>query len=137
MDAFNTYVKSLSVPLKAMFEGFEQFSRDQGDVSKRAVGIIEQAMDILKQELKRKNLSDDARAKVLDYVLHLTSEARIESEKERSFRTRLAQWGAAILAVFVLIGGTVLLVMTLGRYPQVMEKGLELAAIALGKKALA
>lgn len=38
-EAFNTYVKSLSVPLKAMFEGFAQFSADSREVSRSTIDL--------------------------------------------------------------------------------------------------
>lgn len=129
-DAFNTYVKSLSAPLKAMCEGFAQFSSDSKEVSKRTIDVIERAMDILQGELKRENISDDQRREALDQVLRLVAEARDESEKERTFRGRLVY---GIVGGLIIVSGVAVLVITGGKYPGVMEKGLKMAAKAAAK----
>jgi len=129
-DAFNTYVKSLSAPLKAMCEGFAQFSADSKEVSKRTIDVIERAMDILQGELRRENISDDERREALDHVLRMVAEARDESEKERTFRSRLAY---GVLAGVVIVSGVAVFVITVGKYPGLMEKGLEMAGKAAAK----
>ena len=131
-EAFNTYVKSLSAPLKAMFEGFAQFSAHSKDVSKRTIDIIEQAMSILQGELKRNDVSDDDRRAILDHVLRLVNQAREESDKHRSLLYRLA---VGMIAVFLFVGGIFLVVFTFGKHPELIEKSFELAALAIGKKA--
>jgi hypothetical protein len=131
-DAFNTYVKSLSAPLKAMCEGFAQFSADQQEVAKKSIDVIQQAMEILQGELKRANISDDERRELLDRVLRLVAEARDEAERERTFRARLAY---GVLGGLALVTGVAVAVLTAGRYPQLMEKGLEMAGKAAAKAA--
>lgn len=135
-DAFNTYVKSQSVSLKAMFEGFAQFSKDQGDVSKKTIDVIQRAMDILEGELKRENISDEGRLNLSDRIWRLVEDARDESDKERAFRSQLGRWAVGIFGIIVTIVGFVWVVVTLGRHPAVLEKGIELATIAFGKKLL-
>lgn len=127
---FNTYVKSLTVPLKAMFDGFAQFSADSRDVSKRTMDIIERAMDVLEAELKRENISDGERQAALDNVLRMVAEARDESERERFFRGRLAM-GA--IGTVVIVGGIGLYVVTRGRKPELLQKGIEMAGRAAVK----
>jgi hypothetical protein len=129
-EAFNAYAKSLSAPLKAMVEGFAQFSADSRDVSKKTIDVIQQAMDILKGELSRPDISDDDRRQVLDHALRLVAEARDESDRERRFRSRLAQY---VVGGTVVVVGTGVMIVTAGKYPGLMEKGLKLAGKAAGK----
>lgn len=126
-DVFNTYVKSLSVPLKAMFDGFAQFSADSKEVSKRSMDMIERAMDVLQAELKREGISDDERRHALDQVLRLVAEARDESARERSFRGRLA---IGAVGTVVIVGGVAVFLATGGRNPAVLMKGVEMAGRA-------
>lgn len=129
---FTTYVKSLSAPLKAMFDGFTQFSADTGEVSKRALGVIERAMGIIQEELNREGISENERREALERVLHLVAEARDESKQDRAFKSRLAHGMLATVAIFA---GVLIMVVTLGKYPHLATKGFELAAKAFGKAA--
>ncbi|MHB1323468.1 MAG: hypothetical protein ACYCXZ_03865 [Coriobacteriia bacterium] len=126
-EIFSTYVKSLSVPLKAMFDGFAQFSKDSSEVSKKTIHVIERAMDALEAELNRADISQDERQTALEHVLHLVAEARDESGRERAFRYRLAY---GMLGTVVIVGGLALWIITGGRYQRLMEKGLTLVAKA-------
>ena len=131
-EVFMTYAKSMTVPLKAMFEGFAQFSEDTKDLSKQTDEVIKQAMEILQQELKRENITPDERREVLGHVLQLVAEARDESAEHRAFLERLAfGMGAAVF----LVAGVGVLVISRGKNPDVMNKGLEMAGKA-GAKAL-
>jgi len=129
-EAFNTYVKSLSVPLKAMFEGFAQFSADSREVSRSTIDLIKQAMGILQQELRRENISDDERREILDCVLRLVAEARDESEKDRTFGTRLTY---AATGSLVFVGGLAVFAWTRGKNTDVITRGVEIIGKAAAK----
>lgn len=129
-EVFTTYVESLSAPLVAMFGGFAQFSTDSKDVSKRTIDVIERAMDVLQGELNRENISAEERQAVLDQVLRLVAEVRNESDNERTFRSSLAR---GVIGTVVIIIGVAVLVVTAGKYPGLMEKGLEIAGKSFAK----
>jgi hypothetical protein len=129
-EAFNTYVKSLPAPLKVMCEGFAQFSADSREVSKRVLDVIERAMDVLQEDLRRENISADERREGLEHVLRLVAEARDESEKERTFRARLAY----VTGGTVLVGaGVAVFVWSRGKNTEIMTRGVEVIGKAIAK----
>jgi hypothetical protein len=131
-DVFTAYVKSMSVPLKTMFEGFAQFSADSKDMSKDTNAVIKQAMQILQGELNRSDITPKERREVLGHVLRLVTEARDESAKHRDFLGRLA---LGMGAAAVVVAGVGVLVISRGKNADVIKKGLEMAGKA-GVKAL-
>lgn len=126
-EALTAYVKSTSAPLKAMFEGFAQFSLDSKEVSKSTLDVIRSAMDILNGELHREGISDDERREIREHVLRLVIEAKDESQQDRTFRSRL---GYAAIGGAVIVGGVAVFMFTRGNNTKVLEKGLELAGKA-------
>jgi hypothetical protein len=129
-EAFNTYVRSLPASLKVMCEGFAQFSADSREVSKRVLDVIQQAMDVLQQDLRRENISADERREDLEYALRLVAEARDESEKDRTFRARLTYvTGGTVLVV----SGVAVFAMTRGRNTEVITRGVEVIGKAVAK----
>jgi hypothetical protein len=87
-------------------------------------------MGILQQELRRENISDDERREILDCVLRLVAEARDESEKDRTFRTRLTY---AATGSLVFVGGFAVFAWTRGKNTDVITRGVEIIGKAAAK----
>jgi hypothetical protein len=87
--------------LKTIISGLEQFSKDNKEVSSKCIEIINKAVDIYGNELKRDDLSPQERTDIRDQIFKCICEARKESQENKAFGKNLAfaAQGAALLVL--------------------------------------
>ncbi len=124
VEAFNTYVNSISPTLKVVFEGLQQFAESSENITDKTLGIIQNAISILAAELS-KDLAQQTRDEIRAQIISLVNDARKESEGHRDLLQKFAYAGAAA----ALLGfGAAILVITRGKNTAAIAKGAEMAA---------
>jgi hypothetical protein len=127
IGAFNTYVNTISPTLKIIFEGLKQFVESDEKISDKTITIINHAITILGDELK-KELNENERAEIRYQIITLVNDARKESDEHRSIiKASLTIAGGAI----IVIAGVTVLIATRGKGASTIVKGAGMIARAL------
>jgi hypothetical protein len=129
VDAFTTYVNSISPTLKILFEGLQQFAAAQSSITSQTLIIINNAITILSAELN-KNLSSEEKKEVWNKIVDLVQEARKESESHNNLMKTFGYIGGGVALVGL---GVVVAIVTKGKNTDVVEKGGKMIARALGR----
>jgi CII-binding regulator of phage lambda lysogenization HflD len=127
VDAFQTYVNSITPTLKILFDGLQQFAAAQANVSNQTLTIINSAVTILSAELN-KDLSTDEKKEIRDKIISLVQEARKESENHNNLMKKLAYIGGGVALVAI---GAVVVIVTGGRNMEIVKQGGKLIARAV------
>ena len=126
-SVFKTYVDNLAPQNKVLFEGLQTFAVSQKEISKSVMDIINNAINILGAQLDKAQTAEE-RKEIRDDILKKVEEARIESDKQREFYTRLALIGGGVILAGL---GVAAFLVTRGKNTKMITKGMQMVGKAI------
>ncbi len=127
LEVFKSYMSFISPQVKVLFEGLTAFTQSQEKISKGVLDNINLAIQILGRELE-KDLNIDERKAIREEISSYIEKASIESDKQRAFHTKLAYIGGGVAVIAI---GAGVWILTKGKNPKVLMKGVEIIGKAI------
>jgi hypothetical protein len=126
-SVFKSYVDNLAPQNKILFEGLQTFAISQKEISKSVMDIINNAINILGAQLDKAQTVEE-RKEIRDDISKKVEEARIESDKQRKFYTRLALIGGGVALAGL---GVAAFLVTRGKNTEMLTKGIQMVSKAI------
>ena len=127
-DTFRTYMNSVTTSNKAISDALQVFAESHKDIQTKTLNIIEKAIDIMSEELKRGDLNVDERREIRNQVFDLIKQAREESADSRNFLTKFGYIAGSVCIIGMGVG---LYIVTKGKNKEVIANGVKMFTKAL------